>query len=123
LTRRTPLAHPKAGSELPDFRYVRRGSSVIYRYAYWQHTKTRTLSVPEIRPGAATWSFLLGRWAMLETGRIDARGATIVRLLGWLALLARSDASKQAEILVLRHRLAVLRRQVARPRPSWLIGR
>jgi transposase InsO family protein len=42
-----------------------------------------------------------------------------VRLLGWLALLARSDASKHAEILVLRHQLAVLRRQVARPRPSW----
>jgi putative transposase len=36
-----------------------------------------------------------------------------VRLLGWLALLVRSDASKEAEILVLRHRLAVLRRQVA----------
>lgn len=42
-----------------------------------------------------------------------------VRAVGWLALLARSDASKQAEILVLRHQLAVLRRQVARPRPSW----
>jgi putative transposase len=41
------------------------------------------------------------------------------RLLGWLALPARSDASKEAEILVLRHQLAVLRRQVARPRPSW----
>ena len=42
-----------------------------------------------------------------------------VRLLGWLSLLTWSDASKQAEILVLRHRLAVLRRQVARPGPSW----
>ena len=37
----------------------------------------------------------------------------------WSALLARSDASKDAEILVLRHQLAALRRQVIRPRPSW----
>ncbi len=42
-----------------------------------------------------------------------------VRLLGRLALRARSDASKEAEILMLRHQLAVPRRQVARPRPSW----
>src|SRR3982075_1661235 len=42
-----------------------------------------------------------------------------LRLISWAALLARSDASKDAEILVLRHQLAVLRRQVARPRPSW----
>jgi len=42
-----------------------------------------------------------------------------VRLVGWLALLARSAASKEAKILVLRHQLAVLRRQVARPQPSW----
>jgi transposase len=42
-----------------------------------------------------------------------------LRLICWAALLPRSDASKNAEILVLRHQLAVLRRQVARPRPSW----
>jgi putative transposase len=43
----------------------------------------------------------------------------MVRVLGWLALLARSGASKDAEILVLRHEVAVLRRQVACPRPDW----
>ena len=43
----------------------------------------------------------------------------MVRLFGWLALLARSDTSKDMEILVLRHVVAVLRRQVARPKPDW----
>jgi putative transposase len=43
----------------------------------------------------------------------------VVRMLGWLALLAGSDAAKDVEILVLRHEVAVLRRQVACPRPDW----
>jgi putative transposase len=43
----------------------------------------------------------------------------MIRLFGWLALLARSDASKDVEMLVLRHEVAVLRRQVARPKPDW----
>ena len=43
----------------------------------------------------------------------------MVRVFGWLALLVRSDAAKDVEILVLRHEIAMLRRQVARPRPDW----
>jgi putative transposase len=43
----------------------------------------------------------------------------MVRVSGWLVLLGRSHASKDAEIMVLRHEVKVLRRQVARPRPDW----
>ena len=39
-----------------------------------------------------------------------------VRLIGWMALLARSAALKDAELLVLRQEVAVLRRQHPRPR-------
>jgi len=42
-----------------------------------------------------------------------------VRVFGWLVLLGRSQASKDAEIMILRHEVAVLRRQVARPTPDW----
>ena len=42
------------------------------------------------------------------------------RVLSWLALLARSDAAKDVEILVLRHEVAVLRRHNPRPTLGWV---
>jgi putative transposase len=42
-----------------------------------------------------------------------------VRVCGWLVLLGRSSASKDAELLVLRHEVSVLRRANSRPRLDW----
>jgi putative transposase len=42
-----------------------------------------------------------------------------IRVAGWMALLARSSASKDAELLVLRQEVAVLRRQHPKPRLDW----
>jgi len=41
------------------------------------------------------------------------------RMFAWLVLLARSQATKDAKTLVLRHEVAVLCRQVAVPQPTW----
>lgn len=41
------------------------------------------------------------------------------RLCAWLVLLGRSPASKDVELPVLRHEVAVLRRTSPRPRLDW----
>jgi len=42
-----------------------------------------------------------------------------IRVCGWLVLLGRSSASKNIELLVLRHEVAVLRRTQPRPHLDW----
>src|SRR3954470_14562530 len=44
----------------------------------------------------------------------------LARVLSWLALLARSGAAKDVEILVLRHEVAVLRRHHPPARLTWV---
>jgi hypothetical protein len=43
----------------------------------------------------------------------------MVQVLGWLAWLALSEAVKTAELLVLGHEVAVLRRRAGMPQLSW----
>jgi putative transposase len=43
----------------------------------------------------------------------------LIGLLSWLALLGRTSSSKDVELLVLRHEVAVLRRTNPRPRLDW----
>jgi putative transposase len=50
---------------------------------------------------------------------VPAPALSHLRLCGWLVLLGRSSASKDAELLVLRHEVAVLRRTHPRPRLDW----
>jgi hypothetical protein len=42
-----------------------------------------------------------------------------VTVFSWLRLFARGGATKDIEILILRHEVSVLRRQISKPRPRW----
>ena len=44
----------------------------------------------------------------------------LAHVLSWVTLLARTEAAKDVEILVLRHEVAVLRRHHPHPRLSWV---
>jgi putative transposase len=59
--------------------------------------------------GRAPWVHMLVRLLYLIATRTFA----------WLVLLSRSSAAKNAEILILRHEVAVLRRQITTPKPTW----
>ena len=74
----------------------------------WTATRT-ACGVPDLAqsiwPGLLPFPLVLFRVVYLLIGWLS----------GWLALLARSDISKNVEILVLRHEVAVLCRQVTLP--------
>src|SRR5215217_5866624 len=78
------------------------------------------LSVPESRSWVLSCEFV-GQPIGPHDRRMTLRLLYLLfcQALRWLALLARSSASKDAELLILRHEVAVLRRQVTRPRVNW----
>jgi hypothetical protein len=78
------------------------------------------LWVPESRSWVLSCEFV-GEPSGRDDRRMTLRLLYLLfcQVMGWLALLARSSAAKDAELLVLRHQVAVLRRQVARPQVHW----
>ena len=100
LSARTTVPRYNA-SEVPSAR-----ARVTLRQPQSSDAYAQTLRMPW--PAVLCSALVFIRLVYLFTGRVP----------GWL-LLARGDAAKDAEIVVLRHEVEVLRRQVAHPRPDW----
>jgi hypothetical protein len=116
----------RAGSFFPSLlerrRRVDQALFAVVMEAYLHGASTRKVDVwvPESRSWVLSCEFATG------VARRDDRHMALrllyllfCQVLRWLALLARSSAAKDAELLVLRHEVAVLRRQVAPPRVDW----
>jgi hypothetical protein len=56
---------------------------------------------------------------MIATVSLRLLYLTFSWLLGWLTLLGRASSTKDIELLVLRHEVAVLRRTNPKPRLDW----
>ena len=56
---------------------------------------------------------------MISRVLVRMRYLIATRVFAWLVLLSRTSAAKNVKILILRHEVAVLRRQITTPRPGW----
>jgi hypothetical protein len=75
----------------------------------------------EVRPVSGTHTVSCGDWQLCMIENVSLRLPYLIfsQLLSWLTLLPRASSSKDIELLVLRHEIAVLRRTNPKPRLHW----